>query len=49
MVIGIMFMLDIITPLKLTLSGIFYFIFGAFGFGELMKKDFRNYCGISKE
>ena len=47
--IGIMFMLDIITPLTLTLSGIFYFIFGAFGFGELMKKDFRSYCGISKE
>ena len=48
-VVGIMFMLDIITPLTLTLSGIFYFIFGAFGFGELMKREFREYCGITKE
>ena len=48
MVIGSLFMLDIL-KLTLTLSGLFYFIFGAIGFAELIRKDFRIYCGISKE
>ena len=48
MVIGALFMLDVI-PLTLTLSGLFYFIFGAISFAELVRKDFRVYCGISKK
>ena len=48
MVIGTLFMLDVL-ELTLTLSGLFYFIFGAISFVELMRKSFRRYCGIIKE
>ena len=47
-VIGALFMLDVI-PLTLTLSGLFYFVFGVFSFIELMRHSFRKYCGITKE
>ena len=47
-VIGALFMLDVI-PLTLTLSGLFYFVFGIFSFIELMRHSFRKYCGITKE
>ena len=48
MVIGSLFMLDII-ELTLTLSGLFYFIFGLISFVELLRHSFRKYCGITKE
>ena len=48
MVIGSLFMLDVL-ELTLTLSGLFYFIFGAISFVELLRKDFRAYCHISQE
>ena len=48
MVIGCLFMFDVITPLTLVLSGLFYFVFGAISFVELLRKDFRVYCGISQ-
>ena len=47
-VIGVLFMLDII-PLTLTLSGLFYFLFGLISFVELMRHSFRKYCGITNE
>lgn len=47
-VIGLVFMFDVV-EYTLTLSGLFYFIFGAISFVELLRKDFRTYCGISKE
>ena len=47
-VIGALFMLDVI-KLTLTLSGLFYFIFGAIAFAELVRKEFRTYCGITQE
>ena len=47
MVIGSLFMLDVI-KLTLTLSGLFYFIFGAIAFAELVRKEFRTYCGITQ-
>ena len=47
-VIGALFMLDVI-PLTLTLSGLFYFVFGIFSFVELMRHSFRKYCGITQE
>ena len=47
-VIGVLFMLDII-PLTLTLSGLFYFVFGVISFIELMRHSFRKYCGITNE
>ena len=48
MVIGTVFMLDLV-ELTLTLSGLFYFIFGAISFVELLRKDFRVYCKICQE
>ena len=48
MVIGIVFMLDIVYR-SLTLSGLFYFIFGAISLAELVRKDFRTFCGITKD
>ncbi len=48
MVIGALFMLDVI-ELTLVLSGLFYFIFGAISFVELLRKDFRVYCKIGQE
>lgn len=47
-VIGALFMCDVI-PLTLTLSGLFYFVFGVITFVELMRHSFRKYCGITKE
>ena len=47
-VIGALFMLDVI-PLTLTLSGLFYFVFGIISFAELMRHSFRKYCGITQE
>ena len=47
-VVGALFMLDVI-PLTLTLSGLFYFVFGVITFVELMRHSFRKYCGITKE
>ena len=47
-VIGALFMLDIV-PLTLTLSGLFYFVFGIITFIELTRHSFRKYCGITKE
>ena len=47
MVIGSLFMLDII-ELTLTLSGLFYFIFGLISFVELLRHSFRKYCGITE-
>ena len=47
-VIGALFMLDVI-PLTLTLSGLFYFVFGIISFVELMRHSFRKYCGITNE
>ena len=44
--IGSVFMLGAV-ELSLTLSGLFYFIFGAISFVELLRKDFRTYCGIT--
>ena len=46
-VIGALFMLDVI-PLTLTLSGLFYFVFGIISFVELMRHSFRKYCGITQ-
>ena len=48
MTIGCLFMFDIV-ELTLTLSGLFYYIFGAISFVELLRKDFRVYCKISKQ
>ena len=48
MAIGIVFMLDIVYR-SLTLSGLFYFIFGAISLAELVRKDFRTFCGITKD
>lgn len=47
MAIGIIFMVhnDCYT---LTLSGLFYFIFGILTFIELMRKTFRRHCGLAK-
>ena len=46
MFVGCLFMLDIV-PLTLVLSGLFYFIFGLISFCELVRKDFRVFCGFS--
>ena len=46
-VIGALFMLDVI-PLTLTLSGLFYFVFGIISFVELMRHSFRKFCGITE-
>ena len=48
MVIGALFMLDVI-PLTLTLSGLFYFVFGFISFVELLRHSFRKYCGLTDE
>ena len=42
------FMFDIVSY-NLTLSGLFYFIFGLISLFELIRKDFRSYCGITKD
>ena len=47
MAIGSMFMLDKI-ELTLTLSGLFYFIFGLISFVELLRHSFRKWCGITE-
>ena len=47
MAIGIMLMLDLVYS-SLTLSGLFYFIFGAIALAELVRKDFRIFCGIGQ-
>ena len=46
-VIGVLFMLDVI-PLTLTLTGIFYFVFGIISLIELMRHSFRKHCGITQ-
>ena len=46
-IIGALFMLDVV-PLTLTLSGLFYFVFGIITFIELMRHSFRKYCGITQ-
>lgn len=47
MAIGIVMILDLVSY-SLTLSGLFYFIFGAISLAELVRKDFRSYCGIGQ-
>ena len=47
MAIGVVMILDLVSY-SLTLSGLFYFIFGAISLAELVRKDFRSYCGIGQ-
>lgn len=47
-VIGLVLMFHVVES-SLTLSGLFYFIFGVISIAELVRKDFRTFCGISKE
>ncbi len=47
-VIGLILMFHVVES-SLTLSGLFYFIFGVISIAELVRKDFRTFCGISKE
>ena len=46
-IIGLILMFDVV-QYTLTLSGLFYFIFGAISIAELLRKDFRTFCGISQ-
>ena len=46
--ISIVMMLDLVRS-SLTLSGLFYFILGFISLIELIRKDFRSYCGIAKD
>ena len=48
MAVGLVLMFDLVYS-SLTLSGLFYFIFGAISIAELVRKDFRTFCGITKE
>lgn len=47
-VIGLVLMFHVVQS-SLTLSGLFYFIFGVISIAELVRKDFRTFCGITKE
>ena len=47
-VIGLILMFHVVQS-SLTLSGLFYFIFGVISIAELVRKDFRTFCGITKE
>jgi len=46
-VIGLILMFHVVQS-SLTLSGLFYFIFGVISIAELVRKDFRTFCGITK-
>ena len=46
-VIGLVLMFHVVQS-SLTLSGLFYFIFGVISIAELVRKDFRTFCGISQ-
>ena len=45
--ISVFMMFDLVRS-SLTLSGLFYFILGFISLLELIRKDFRTFCGISK-
>lgn len=45
--IGVVLMLHLV-EYTVILSGLFYFIFGIISFLELTRKEFREYCGISR-
>ena len=46
-VIGLILMFHVVQS-SLTLSGLFYFIFGVISIAELVRKDFRTFCGIGQ-